>query len=76
MDPRSKEVAMVRRACVVFLLAASAVGVSPGSAMAHVPWPPDHHQRGCVTEEDMWAVPGSASRLLAPGASENTCGNK
>jgi hypothetical protein len=67
---------MVRRACVVLVLAVIAVGGLAVSASAHVPWPSDHHQRGCVTEEDMWAVPGSASWLLAPGASENTCGNK
>lgn len=67
---------MARRACVVLFLGAIAVGGLAGSASAHIPFPLDHHQRGCVTEEDIWAVPGSASWLLAPGASDNTCGNK
>lgn len=66
---------MARRACVVLLLAAIAVGGVAGSASAHVPWRPDH-QRACVTESDIWADPGSASVLLAPYASDNTCGNK
>ena len=66
---------MARRACVVLFSAAIVVGGLAGSASAHVPWRPDH-QRGCVTEEDIWAVPGSASWLLAAGARDNTCGNK
>jgi hypothetical protein len=65
---------MARRACVVFLLAAIAVGGSAVSAIAHVPWKPGH-RAGCVTANDIWTEPGSARDLLAPKANENTCGN-